>query len=118
MSIRAYVDELDTINKEIRANNARNRLLRRRLREVESNITNYLQAKQQSGLKYNGRAIILERKDRRPAKNKKSKQEDLIRLLTDLGVSNPVEAYDRVIEVQKGDPIEKYKLKIKNLNKF
>jgi hypothetical protein len=118
MSIRAYVDELDTINKEISANNARNRNLRRRLKEVERNITEYLRAKDQNGLKYNGKAIILERKERRPAKNKKSKQEDLINLLRDLGVADPVEAYDRVLDVQRGDPIEKFNLKVKNLNKF
>ena len=118
MSIRAYVDELDTINKEISANNARNRNLRRRLKEVERNITEYLRAKDQNGLKYNGEAIILERKERRPAKNKKSKQEDLINLLRDLGVDDPIEAYDRVVDVQRGDPIEKFNLKVKNLNKF
>ena len=42
MSIRAYVEELDTINREISANNARNRSLRKRLKEVEKNITDYL----------------------------------------------------------------------------
>lgn len=118
MSIRSYVEELSTINKEIKMNNSRNRILRKRVKELEKNITEYLKNKGQNGLKYNGKAIILEKKDKRLRKNKKNKEEDLINLLSDLGVSDPMEAYKRVIEVQKGDSIENFSLKIKNLNNF
>ena len=118
MSIRSYVEELSTINKQITENNSRNRILRKRVKELENNITQYLQEKGQSGLKYNGKAIILERKDRRLRKNKKAKEEDLINLLSDLGVNDPLEAYKKVIDVQKGNPVENFKLKIKSLDKF
>ena len=118
MSIRAYVDELGTINKEIKANNMRNRLLRKRVRELENNITQYLKSKGQNGLKYNGKAIILEKKDKHLRKSKKNKEQDLINLLEDLGVHDPVEAYKRVVEVQRGDQVENFKLKIKSLDKF
>lgn len=118
MSIRSYVEELSTINKEIAANNSRNRLLRKRVKELENNITQYLKSKGQNGLKYNGQAIILERKDKRLRKNKKDKEEDLINLLSELGVMDPVEAYKKVIDVQKGNSVENFKLKIKSIDKF
>ena len=118
MSIRSYVEELSTINKEIAANNSRNRILRKRVKQLESNITQYLQAKGQNGLKYNAKAIILEKKDKRLRKNKKAKEEDLINLLSELGVMDPVEAYKKVIDVQRGNAVENFKLKIKSLDKF
>ena len=118
MSIRSYVEELNTIQKEIKVNNTRNRFLRKRMKQLELNITEYLKSKGQNGLKYNGKAIILEKKERRPRKNKKIKEQDLVNLLEDLGVNDPIEAYKQVIEIQKGNPVENFKLKIKNLNNF
>ena len=71
MSIKSYIDELTLINIEIKRNNNINTKLRKRLKEIEVNITSYLKEKDQVGLKYNGKAILIENKEHRPTKKKK-----------------------------------------------
>ena len=115
MSIKGYIDELTMLNTEIKRNNARNKQLRTRVKELEMGIAEYLNSKDQLGLKYNGRAVMVEQSERRPAKKKQEKREDIITLLKDFGVSDTEKAYDRLLEAQKGDPIEYQKVKIKQL---
>lgn len=117
MSIKNYVDELEQIQQQIKRNNENNHSLRKRSTELEANITDYLEQKGQHGLKYNGRAIIIENKERRPPKKKKQKDADIISLLQEFGISDPNEAYNRIKEAQKGDPIEQQKIKFKKLPK-
>ncbi len=118
MSIKCYVDELEQLQAEIKRNNVSNRGLRVRVQELETIITEYLAQKGQHGLKYKGRAIVLENKERRPPKKKKEKEADIISLLEELGVDDPNEAYTRLQDVQKGDPIEQQKIKFRKLPKF
>jgi hypothetical protein len=117
MSIKAYVDELEQIQYEIKANNKRNTLLRVRVKELENNISEYLAEKGQHGLKYKGRAIMVEQQERRPTKKKKERDAVIISLFEDLGVSEPEAAYSRLKDVQKGEPIAETKLKFKKLPK-
>jgi hypothetical protein len=115
MSIKAYVDELTMINTEIKRNNANNKKLRDRLKELENNITSYLKTKEQAGLKYNGNAILIENKELRPVKKKKEIYDETISILERLGIDNPVEAYNKLQDVKRGEIIEKTKLKIKKI---
>ena len=117
MSIKGYIDELTMLNTEIKRNNARNKQLRTRVKELELGIAEYLTSKDQLGLKYNGRAVIVEQSERRPAKKKQEKREDIITLLQEFGIGDTDRAYERLLEVQKGDPIEYQKVKIKQLKK-
>lgn len=118
MSIKAYVDELEQIQAEIKRNNLRNRGLRQRGKELEANIADYLAQKGQHGLKYKGRAIIMESKESRPAKKKKEKDADIISLLEEWGLDDPQNAYTRLQDIQKGDPVEQQKIKFKKLPKI
>jgi hypothetical protein len=118
MSIKAYVDELEQIQAQIRFNNETNRNLRKRCEQLESSIAEYLVQKGQHGLKYNGKAVIIESKERRPPKKKKDKDADIISVLEEFGISNPTEAYTRIQEAQKGVPVEQQKIKFKKLNKI
>lgn len=115
MSIKTAIDELDRIKAEINRNNAQNKILRKRLNTLETQISNYLQSKSQAGVKYNGRTIILEKKERRGRKGKIDKEKDTISLLQELGVENPEEAYKQLLDVQRGESIEQHKLKIKKI---
>ena len=115
MSIKSYVDELEQIQHQIKRNNENNRSLRKRSTELEANITEYLAQKGQHGLKYNGRAIVIENKERHPPKKKKQKDADIISVLQEFGISDPNEAYNRIKEAQKGAPIEQQKIKFKKL---
>lgn len=118
MSIRSYVDEMEELQLEIKRNNATNRRLRQRVKELEANISDYLANKGQSGLKYNGKAIVVEDKEQRPARKKKDKEEKGLNFFEHLGVHNPQEAYSRFLETQRGSPVRKQKLKIKKLPNF
>lgn len=117
MSIKASVDELNRLNTEIKHNNTKNRLLRKRAKELESNITDYLRSKEQNGLKYNGKAIILEQKDKFTIKKQKDKQDDIKLLFRTLGISNPDYAYEKLQEAQKGSPLLQDKLIFKDIPK-
>lgn len=115
MSIKNYVDELEQIQAEIKRNNTRNKILRNRIKDLETNIADYLSQKGQHGVKYKGRAIIVENKERRIMKSKKQKEIDTISLFEELGIDNPQDAYSRLQETQRGDPIEQQKIKFKKI---
>ena len=115
MSIKCYVEELNRINAEIKSNNVKNRMLRKRSRELETNISGYLESKEQTGLKYNGKAIILEQKEKFVTKNRKDKQDDIKLLFRTLGISDPDYAYEKLLEAQKGEPVSHNKLVVKNI---
>jgi len=117
MSIKSYVEELETIQAEIKRNNLKNLQLRQRSKKLETSIKEYLDEKGQLGLKYQGKAIIMEQKELRPSKKKKDKEEALLSFFEDLGVSDPKEAYSKLIEAQKQAPIEKTSIKFKKLPK-
>ena len=117
MSIKTSIDELERINIEINRNNALNRALRKRAKALEEQISKYLQSKSHTGVKYNGRTIQLEKKERHTRKGKADKARDTMELLRDLGVSDPEDAYSQLLSVQKGDAVEHHKLKIKRIKK-
>jgi hypothetical protein len=117
MSIKAYVEELQNIQIEIKRNNIKNSQHRQRIKELESNITQYLNEKGQLGLKYQGKAIFLEQKELRPSKKKKDKEQALISFFEELGVSDPKSVYAKFQDAQKEAPIEKTSIKFKKLPK-
>jgi cell division septum initiation protein DivIVA len=118
MTIKDYVDELEQIQSEIKRNNIRNAQLRKRVKELETSIFEYLSEKGQHGLKYKGRAIMLQEKERRPTKKKKDREAGIISLLEELGVSEPTAAYSKLQDVQKGSPVAETKLTFKKLPKI
>ena len=115
MSIKGYVDELNMLNDEIKRNNMRNRKLRARVKELESNIAAYLQSKDQTGVKYNGQAIVVEHKPKHLVKKKKDKEEDVINLFRTLGIEDVDYAYQKLQEAQRGETVEHTKLKVSKL---
>jgi hypothetical protein len=115
MSISQYLEELDNIRKEISRNNARNRGLRTRASILEDNIRDFLQEREQQGVKFNDKAIYLESKPSFQIKKKKDKKEDTIVMLKSMGVDNPQDAYVNLMNVQRGEQYEKSKLKITKL---
>ena len=117
MSIKETIHEMDRIKAVIARNNQENRALRKRLGVLEKDISEYLQENAQGGVKYNGRSIVVETKESHTRKGKADKQRDVISLLSDLGVSNPESAYSELLRAQKGEVVERKKLKINNIIK-
>jgi hypothetical protein len=114
--IKNYFDELSNIKAEIVRNNQRNKLLKKRATELEGHILEYLKEKEQQGVKYQGKAIVVKTQEKFK-QNKKLKQELGVGFFRDLGVRDPEAAYRQLQEVQKGEPVEKQTLKFKNLKK-
>lgn len=117
MSLKGYVDELNQLKTEISRNNAINKKLRERCNNLQQLIKEYLQEKNQSGLKYNGQAILVENKEKRANKSKKEKEAAAINFLYSIGVSNAEEAYQQLEDAKKGDSMEETILKFKKLNR-
>ena len=117
MSIQSYVTELEAINAEIKRNNATNRSLRSRASVLEEQITGYLDSKNQEGLKFKGKRFVLEEKVTHKQRGKKDKEEETLRLLSELGIADNKRAYEKLMEVQKGEEIETRRLKITNNKK-
>jgi hypothetical protein len=116
MSIKTQIDELEKIQNEIKRNNSVNKSLRKRSIEIEDNISSYLKEKNEPGLKYNGRAIIVEEKEKRLQKSKKDKRGDVVSLLENLGLDKPGDIYDKILDVQKRSPKSERRIKVKKID--
>tara|TARA_Y100000389_G_C17296022_1_gene430538 strand:- start:451 stop:813 length:363 start_codon:yes stop_codon:yes gene_type:complete len=115
MLIKSQIDELEKIQIEIKRNNASNKVLRNRAKEIEQNISSYLEEKDEPGLKYNGKAIVVENKERRLQKSKKDRKSNVVTLLEDLGIDEADNVYDKILDVQKKSPVSERKIKLKKL---
>lgn len=115
MSITNYVNELQIINKEIKRQSVETAKLRKRAKELEIHIEEFLKDKDQLGVKFGNVAIILETKPKFSIKPKKDKDEDSIKILESAGVDDPREILERLERSKKGDEFEHTKIKIKKL---
>ena len=68
MSIQGKVNELNSIQNELTVLRKRSSALRQRAKQIEQEIKDYLDAKDQPGLKYKGMAIIRETKPKHKTK--------------------------------------------------
>lgn len=118
MSIQRDVNELNQINSEIQRLTKQTSALRSRKKETEKRIIEYLKAKNQPGLKYQGTAIVLEEKPKRANKKKSQAEEDCIRVLEEYGVDDARSALKDIMEARRGEEIENHKIKIKKLSQF
>ena len=114
--IKNYFDELTNIKAEIVRNNHRNKLLKKRATELEGHILEYLKEKDQQGVKYQGKAIVVKTQEKFK-QNKKLRQEVGVNFFRELGVRDPESAYRQLQEAQRGEPVEKQTLKFQNLKK-
>jgi DNA polymerase sigma len=114
-SISQYVNELRNINAEIKRLSKEASVLRKRAKIVEENIINYLNEKEQPGVKFKDTAIVVETKPKWSYKGKKDKDEDSIRILEENGVSNPKDVLSEIFRARKGNELESKKLKITKL---
>ncbi len=116
-TIKGLIEEFENLESEIKRNNTRNKILRKRGNELKEQIKKYLQEKEQPGVKYRDVAIVLESKEQRKVKPKKDKERSAIEYLQTIGVENPEKAYQELVEVQKRSPQTKQEIKLKKLDK-
>uniref|UniRef100_A0A6C0EM10 Host-nuclease inhibitor protein n=1 Tax=viral metagenome TaxID=1070528 RepID=A0A6C0EM10_9ZZZZ len=113
MSIKSDVLELESIRAELASLNIRRKKLKEKEREAETRIQDYLRSKQQTGVKYQGTAILVEEKEKRASKSNKIRDADAKCVLERYGITEPDRVLKELMEARKGEPIPNSKLKIK-----
>ena len=117
MNIQEQIRELKSINIEIKRLCKITTDLRRKAKQHEKNIIEYLNHKEQPGVKFQDTAIILENKTKREVKKKQIVEENLLDILRNNGVSNPKDVLIEIIEARKGTEISMQKIKIQQIKK-
>lgn len=117
MSIKESLVELENLEQEIKRHRSIIKEMTTRKKDIENEIQEYLVSKDQEGMKYNGKAILLEHGEKRPTKTPKDKKQSVIKLLEGLGVYNPEEMYSQITDVTKGSPRQTRKVVIKQIKK-
>jgi len=112
MSIKADVQELESIQIELKLLTAKRRALKTQEKKVRARIDSFLESKQQPGVKFQGTAIIRVNKEKREAKKEKEKTKDALAVLTELGVAEPEKALEKILEARKGSKTEVKELKL------
>lgn len=117
MSIQNDVNELKHIEIELKRLRVQVKKLNSRKKDLNDKIAEFLKSKDQVGVKYQGKAIILNNKTKREYKSQKDKHSDGVRVLREYGISDPKKVLDEIIESMKGNKIETSNIKIQNLQK-
>ena len=115
MSIQGKVNELNSIKSELKSLRQRGTVLRNRVKIIETEIDEYLESKDQPGLKYKGTAIIRETTTTRRIKKKVDARASAIDILERIGVDSPEKVFDELMDARRGSPTEQTKLKIKKI---
>jgi hypothetical protein len=114
-NIVSSVNELKSINTEIKRLTKETSVLRKRAKAIEENILDFLAQKDQPGVKFKDTAIVVETKPKWTYKGKKDKEEDSLRILEEYGVSNSRTVLDELRKASKGDELQSRKLKFKTI---
>ena len=101
MSIKSDVDELQKIIAEIKRTAEMLKKLRSAKVTVESRITAFLKEKDLPGVKYNGDVILLKQTTTNKSKPKKLRQNEIIDLFINFGVSAPEELLKKINTIGK-----------------
>ena len=105
MSIQGSVSELQNLKTELKALNKKRGEILKKIREVEGKISLFLKEKEQPGVKYQGNAIILEKKEKPGKKKNKDRDLDAISVLKDCGIKDAEFIFKKIMEARKG-PLE------------
>ena len=114
MAIVGEIKELEEIEKEIKRMASTLRKLRARKKHLEGVITDFLEKHNEPGVKFQGKAIIAQKKDKRIRK-KKSEREEALRSVLSRYVRDPDRVAGEVQEAIQGEQTETMSLKIKQI---
>lgn len=96
----AYASEIHSINSELKRMNTKSKKLREQKKKASLGLYNYMvknHLDEYSGIKLSS----IEPKQKKQTKSKNRKKEDAIVALCQLGVRNPEEIYQTILEAQK-----------------
>ena len=112
MSIKEYVIDLERVDIELKNLRVKVKMLNAKRAEILKNITAYCQAKNQPGIKFNGKAIVVQEKETTKIRRDKGLSEDELNLLKEEGVKSPEKLYEKLKQVRKGETVVKTGVKI------
>jgi len=115
MNITGYINELQSLEKEISILSKKLKKLKTRKKKIEEEVADYLRETNKPGIKYKGRAILLKEVDRRTRLRKKDREEEGKNILEQYGINNPDEVLNELMEAMKGPKESNYKLQIKKI---
>ena len=87
--------------------------LRDRKKQLESNILQYLEENQQPGVKFQELIVLRNEKTTFTKKKSKDKEQAIVRILEENGVTDARSVYKAIGEAGKGEEIAVTKLKVK-----
>ncbi len=103
------------ISKEIKNLNASRKKLKDIEQDINNRIADFLKSKNQIGLKYKGKAILIEHNEKRTKKPNRERDADSISVLEKLGVRSPEKALKQIMEARQGEKMQTEKLKIQKI---
>ena len=114
MTIQENFRTLTEINKEIARLSKELANLRKKAKTINKEITDYIIARDQIGVKCDGNAFIVDKKTKPIAKPKKLKEQSYIEIVEKYGIDNPQEFLKEFLNAGKSEK-EVTKLKIQKL---
>ena len=100
----AYIREINSLSQALSRINAQAKSLRQKKRLAESRLYTWMVNHGKDDYK-NYKAAKLAPKQKAPRKKEKEKAEDAIRLLTEMGLPDPEDAWQRIRDTQKAPRI-------------
>lgn len=100
-NIQQLLKKYTLLNQEVSVLSTRLKDLRQQVRETEEAISTFLKTNNHTGLRFNGKAVVLEKKSRIVREGKAVRQEKMKDILRKYGVVNPEQITDELTQVRK-----------------
>jgi hypothetical protein len=116
MSLQEKLSEIRSIKLELDSMAKRNRTLRTRYQQLQTDVIHILQESNHPGVKLNDTAVLIKSKLMNHKKPKKQLQSDTLAILSKYGVHKPEELLRELEKVKTDAIIEKKKLEFVKTN--
>lgn len=114
MSISADLSELRGIEHDIKRMNGELKKLRKRKKDLETNIAAYIKSKDLPGVKHHGTAVLLEEKVKKASKSNKDRDRDAMNVLQQYGIQeSPEKVLKEILKARQGEDVIIDKIKMK-----
>lgn len=113
--IKSIINELTSINKEIKRLRNTIKPLNTRKKKLEQDIITYLDEHEQKGVKYKENAFYKSLKIKHTSKSQSQKRSDCVSILSTYGLQNSSVVYEKLLAAMKGEHKEKSILKIQKI---
>ena len=114
MSITSYLNELESIKKELDRLSKLTKDLRDKKNTLEERIQEYLlKNNMETGIRFKGKLITVKEDTKRKTKKKREKKKHTTEVLQKYGIRNASKLVDEILEAQRGYEVEINKLNIK-----